>query len=97
MPAILGWLSAASASVALKSRLAIGVASAGCRKDLQGDVAFQPGVPGAVDLAHSAAAEGRENFVRAKTSARGQHAGDQSTPQLACVVLSATSFPLGSA
>src|SRR5258705_5849025 len=44
---------------------AIGIAGEGVRKDLERDVAIQLRVAGAIDLAHPARAEGRENLIRA--------------------------------
>ena len=39
------------------------------REDLDGDVAVQPGVARAVDLAHAARADERDDFIRAEPSA----------------------------
>jgi hypothetical protein len=42
------------------------------RENLDGDVAAEPRVAGAIDLAHSACADGRDDLVRTETAARGQ-------------------------
>jgi hypothetical protein len=41
-------------------------------ENFDGDVAIQPGIAGAVDLAHTAGAERCENFILAKLGARDQ-------------------------
>ena len=53
-----------------RQSLAIGRHSVG--EDLDGDLSLEIGVGGAIDLAHSAHADLRGNFVRAEASARGQ-------------------------
>ena len=45
------------------------------RQDLEGDLATEPRVARAVDLAHAARAEGAEDFVGAEPGARGQGHG----------------------
>ncbi len=44
-------------------------------EDLQRDVAFEPGVTRAVDLAHSARAERRDDLVRTEVEAAREHGG----------------------
>ena len=45
------------------------------RQDFQRDVALQPGIAGAIDLAHAARAEPRTDLVWTETSARGEGHG----------------------
>jgi hypothetical protein len=47
----------------LKTGHAVGITSEGRWQDLDGDVALQPRVAGAIDLAHSAGAEHGFDFV----------------------------------
>ncbi len=64
MVTMCGWLSAAtSAGFALEAGEAIGIAGGVGGKDFEGDVAFEFGVGGAIDLAHAAGAEGGEDAV----------------------------------
>ena len=46
-------------------------AANGWRQDLDRDVAVEPGVAGAIDLAHAARAERAEDLVRAEASRPG--------------------------
>ena len=63
--------------LALEAGQAVAAARLGCagvsrqmrRQDLDGDVAIQLGVAGAIDLAHRAGAEGADDFVDAKARA----------------------------
>ena len=57
---------------ALEARHAIGVRRERRRQDLQRDVAIQLRVARAIDLAHAAGAEEREDFVGAEARTRGQ-------------------------
>jgi hypothetical protein len=57
---------------ARESRQAIGIAGKGVRQDLQRDLTIELRVPRAVDLAHPARADRRDDFVRAETGASGQ-------------------------
>ena len=41
-------------------------------ENLDGDIAIQPGIAGAVNLAHAARAQRRLNFIRAEFHARRQ-------------------------
>ena len=58
--------------LALEPRAPVGVGGEGSRQDLDGDVALEPRVPGAIDLAHSAFADRREDFVGAQTGGGGE-------------------------
>ena len=60
---------------ALESGQALGVGADGLGQDLDGDLALEVGVGGAIDLAHSAGAEGGDDFIRAEA-----RAGSQSHP-----------------
>ena len=51
------------AGFALETGEAVGIAGHVGRKDLEGDVALEFGVGGAVDLAHAAGAEGADDAV----------------------------------
>ena len=70
-------------SLALEAGDAVAAARLGCagvsrqmgRQDLDGDVAIQLGVAGAIDLAHRAGAEGADDLVDAKARARLEHWG----------------------
>ena len=57
---------------ALEPREPLGVVGEQLRQDLDRDVAIQPGVARAIDLAHPAGAKGGEDFVRAEASPGGQ-------------------------
>src|SRR5258706_846085 len=46
-------------------------------KDLDGDVAIEPGVPGAVDLAHAAGAKGLDDLVGPESGTTAQYHGGQ--------------------
>jgi hypothetical protein len=59
-------LSAERPRLALEPRAAIGVGAEDVGQDLQGDVAPQPAVARAIDLAHAARAERRDDLVRPK-------------------------------
>ena len=58
--------------LAAEPRQPVGVAREGVGQDLERDVTIELGVAGAVDLAHSAGADGTEDFVRTKTSSAGE-------------------------
>ena len=58
--------------LALEASPRIGIVSEGCGKDLDRDGAIEADVPGLVDFAHPARAEGGDDFVRAETGARGK-------------------------
>ena len=60
---------------ALEARQRVRVGRHGRRDDLDGDVAPQPRIAGAIDLAHATGADGGNDFVWAESSAwseRGQ-------------------------
>ena len=70
MVAMFGWFSEARVlRFALESREAIGVAREHLGQDLDRDVTIELRVARAIDLAHAAGAEGREDFVRAESCA----------------------------
>src|SRR5262249_26275528 len=50
----------------------VGVGGDGDRENLDGHIAAQARVAGAIDLAHPASAEGTDNLVRAEANAGGQ-------------------------
>ena len=56
--------------LALEACEAFGVVSNRCGQQLQRDVAPEPGIACAIDLAHAASAEQRDDLVRAEDSAR---------------------------
>ena len=47
------------------------------RQHLDGDLALQVGVGGAIDLSHAACADGGQDLIRAEARARGQRQGRQ--------------------
>jgi hypothetical protein len=55
---------------ALEPREPLGIRREYLRQDLDRDLAVEPGVTGAVDLAHPTGTEQREDFVRAEATAR---------------------------
>ena len=57
-------------SFAMKPGEAIRISGEGVGEYLDGDVALQSRVAGAIDLAHSASAERGENFVRPESAPR---------------------------
>ena len=57
--------------LALEPRQALGIGREGLRQHLQGNLAVQPRIARAIDLAHPARAEGGDDFVGAETGARG--------------------------
>ena len=60
----------------LEAAQPVGIARESLRQDLDGHLAFEARVAGAVDLAHAARAQQRDNFVRSEFRARGQvHSG----------------------
>ena len=69
MVQICGSFSAAIARLVLEALPRFGVGREGPGKDLDGDRAIEPGVAPAVDLAHAASAERRDEFVRAESRA----------------------------
>ena len=58
--------------LALEAGDAVEVAGDGFGEDLEGDVASEAGVAGAVDLAHATRADRREDLVRPEARARGE-------------------------
>jgi hypothetical protein len=58
--------------LALEAFEALGIAGKDIRKNLQGDFTTELRVPGAVDLAHAAHADQRDDFVRPQATARNQ-------------------------
>ena len=56
----------------LEAAQAVGLTRHGGGEDLDGHVAPQAGVPGAIDLAHAARPEGGHNLVWPQPCARGQ-------------------------
>ena len=56
--------------LALEARAAIRIVGERRRQDLDGDVAVEPRIAGAIDLAHAARADGAEHLVRSKTGYR---------------------------
>ena len=67
---MLGWLIAATARASRSNRAsASGSLASAAGKHLDGDVAAEPRVVGAVDLAHAAGADGRDDLVRAEARA----------------------------
>ena len=69
-----GCVSAATAlRLALEARERVGVGREPRRQHLDRDVALEPRVARAIDLAHAARAEGRRDLVGAEASA-GRHA-----------------------
>jgi hypothetical protein len=55
---------------ALESREPIGVAGEGLRQYFDRDLALQPRIARAIDFAHAARADERDDFVSAETTAR---------------------------
>ena len=76
-PTMFGWLSEASARASRsKRRQAVRIAGEVIGQDLHRDLAPELGVAGAVNLAHAACPDRRDDLVRAETRAGGQrHAG----------------------
>ena len=58
---------------ALKTREPVGVRRERSRQNLDGDLAFEPGVRRAVDLAHPAGADDGDHLVGTETSAGSKH------------------------
>ena len=68
-----------------KSLQAIVIAGERSGKDLDGNGAVEAGVVGAIDLAHSACADRRLNFVRAKMTSSGEgHIGMSDSNLVRC-------------
>jgi hypothetical protein len=64
------------ARLALESHQPIGIVRERLRQDLERDIAPEPGVAGAIDLAHAAGANDGDDLVRPDARARGEcHAG----------------------
>ena len=63
------------ACLALEPALVLGIAGGQLVQDLEGDLAAEPDVLGAIDLAHASGAEGREDPVRANGAAGGETQG----------------------
>ena len=59
-----GWLSARRARFLLEALQALGIGRERRGQDLDGDVATEPRVAGAIDLAHPAGADLAEDLVR---------------------------------
>src|SRR5262249_1653596 len=69
-----------SARLLFEAPEAIGIGGEERRQDLEGDVAAEPRVTGAEDLAHTARADGTDDFVGADARAGGEgHVGGDST------------------
>ena len=66
--------------LALEPRDPVGVARDGLGEDLDGDLAAETGVAGAVDLSHPAGAEWAEDLVRTEPRAPVEHVGVRSFP-----------------
>ena len=60
------------ARLALEARPAVGVRGQGGRQHLDGDGAVETGIPGAIDLAHPARADGARDLVRPEPHSRSQ-------------------------
>jgi hypothetical protein len=60
---------------AVEPCLELGVAGGGCRENLDGHRAFEPGIAGAVNLAHSAGSQRTKNFVGAEARSWSQRHG----------------------
>jgi hypothetical protein len=60
------------AGFSLEARLEIAIGRDMFRQDLDGDDAIEPHILRAVDLAHSARADGSENFIRPETTSNAQ-------------------------
>ena len=72
------------------------VADDGRWQHLDGDVAIQPSVARAIDFAHPAGAERRDDFIRAESSARNQAHGFIPEAQFMITVIGVTaSVPTG--
>ena len=76
--------------LALKACEPVGVVRKQIRKDFDRDVAIELRVACAIDLAHSACADRRDDFVRAETSAGNKGHGTPDQPE-ALIVLARTS------
>src|ERR1700730_5350448 len=59
-------------SFALEPGDALGVLGEGVGKDLEGDLPLEPGVQGAIDLAHAAGAERRNDLIWPEKAASHQ-------------------------
>ena len=64
-----GWLATRAPALRAESAPAVGIEREGIRQDLDRDVAIELRVARAIDLAHAARADRRDDFVRAETSA----------------------------
>ena len=74
---MLGWLSVASVCASRVKRASrSGSVANEFRQDLDRDVAIEPRVARAVDLTHSACAEGADDFERTDSRARRQLQGE---------------------
>ena len=73
MVAMFGWLSDASEPcLALEADAALGARAHAFGQHLDRDVTVQPRIGGAIDLAHPARAEERDDLVRADSGSRNQ-------------------------
>ena len=59
----------------LEARQAVGVRGEELGNDLDRDVAVEPGIPGTVDFAHAAGADGGDDFIRAESGSGRQRHG----------------------
>jgi hypothetical protein len=80
MAAMLGWFSEARTwAFSRKAGQAIRIERERVRQHLQRDVTIQLAVSGAIHLAHTARAEGRDDFVGAEATSGGQGHGRRLT------------------
>src|SRR5687767_11419860 len=56
----------------IEARAPLGIARDRLRQNLDGDVAIEPRIAGAIDLAHATRAKRAENFVATEPAAGGQ-------------------------
>ena len=78
MCAMLGWFSAATDfGFALEAREAVRIKRHGRGQHLDGDLALEIRVGGAIHLAHAARAKGGKDHVRAEVRARGHVRSDK--------------------
>ena len=55
---------------AFETRASVAIAGDRGRQDLEGDIATEPGIAGAIHLAHASGADGTLDFINANASAR---------------------------
>ena len=75
MTAMLGWFSAARIFASRSKRARVGIVGEGPGENFDGGVAVELGVAGAVDFAHAARAQGREDLVVAELVSWGERHG----------------------